>query len=132
MRIIHEPTLDRFRGRGICELCGKPCWRRVPHHVQTRGVNRLDISCNLISVGDDFTCRCHSQAQRYIIPRVVVLDAIAVREGVHRDDIECTLRFLNKLDKDISAERLEEEACNIAVESVRLLIQKTLKECGKS
>lgn len=50
MIVISEKTLDVFRKEGDCELCGRYCARRHPHHLLTRGHgggSRLDIRANL-------------------------------------------------------------------------------------
>lgn len=104
MVIIDEALLARFREAGRCELCGKTCDEREPHHVFGRGFGggtRLDIALNLLAVGSSkrFECRCHHLAQALSIPRRAQLCVIALREKTTPEFIENEIHRLRRAPK---------------------------------
>jgi hypothetical protein len=93
MIIIDEDLLDEFRAPGPCEWCGKPCLRREPHHIFARGMGgggRLDIRCNLVSLGSTilWECTCHQAAHAGAILRLQLLLVVGQRECCLVSDIE--------------------------------------------
>lgn len=131
MIIKKESLLQSLRSAGPCGICGKPCLVRDVHHLQSRGAGggyRLDIACNLVSVGPCFVCPCHGRAQRYDIPREIVLELIAKREGTTADAIERCLAWLNRADDAWSSSRLEDEIDRIPIGEVQELVRLTLRE----
>src|ERR1700722_16465576 len=61
MMILDNACLEEFRSAGPCEFCRKPCRRRQPHHLRSRGhgAYQIDAPWNLASLGQDFACGCH-------------------------------------------------------------------------
>ena len=58
MRRRDESVLDWARGRGTCELCGRPA-KTEPLHVKTRGSGGPDAMANVVA-----GCRpCHNRTQ---------------------------------------------------------------------
>ena len=93
MIIINEDLLDQFRAAGPCEWCGKPCQRREPHHIFSRGLGgggRLDIPCNLVALGSSllWECACHQAAHAGSISRLQLLLVVGHRECCLASDIE--------------------------------------------
>lgn len=77
MLIRDESVLDRYRGPGRCELCGRQTAEREPHHVHTKGAGQVDAPWNLIAL-DRW---CHSIIGSRPIRREVLLAYVAHREG---------------------------------------------------
>ncbi len=102
MKIIDEPTLDCFRGPGVCELCLKRVKNRDPHHIHTRGAGRLDIRINLIALCTAFSGgdNCHQRAHDGHVPRDRLLAIVAKREGWKVEDIINTIWELRRAPKD--------------------------------
>lgn len=122
MTVIDEPLLDEFRAPGPCDLCGKQCDRREPHHVVTTGSNggRLDVRENIVGVGKsedgnlrrrDFQmpCRCHDGAQSFDIPLRCVHACIADREGRTIEEIARFLTRLRRSPKGADVEAIRRE-----------------------
>lgn len=85
MRIVCEQTLDRFRGPGLCEHCRKQVAYREPHHLLARGHNagrRLDVSLNLMALGDWQSCACHAKFHDGNLPRCDLIACLSQREGL--------------------------------------------------
>lgn len=83
MKIIDEDLLAEFRTPGKCDLCGKRCRTREPHHVYGRGMGgggRMDIPINLLGLGGPFECGCHRAYHDGKIGREDMLSAVAKRE----------------------------------------------------
>jgi hypothetical protein len=92
IKIIDEDLLDTFRVPGTCEICGKWCRQREPHHIYGRGFgggSRLDIRYNLLSLGHSqtFQCQCHHDIHAGKISREKLLRIVANREGCQPSDI---------------------------------------------
>ena len=136
MKIVDEKMLDLFRGEGRCELCGKTCKVREPHHVLARGMGggrRLDIRLNLIALGStrNYECQCHSNvdSERGLCRS---LAAIAKRENVPVNDISDVWFFILRLDKDATPEQITAKLCVWDVDpSTREMARKALQEAGK-
>jgi hypothetical protein len=99
--IIENPKLlAEYRTPGRCEICGEHFSRRVPHHVRAKGRGfTADIRINLISVGPEFGCVCHEDAQRYRLSRCDVEAIVAVREGTMQHHIRAVMDLLERMDK---------------------------------
>lgn len=99
MRIIHEPTLDRFRQPRTCEYCFKACSSPDPHHLSAKGMGgggRIDLACNLISL-----CReCHTSLHDGNIDRAELLNVVARREKTTIDAIRTVIYLVRRLPKD--------------------------------
>lgn len=104
MKIVDQKYLDSRKGPGPCDVCGKHCRGRVPHHVMHRGrgsANRLDIPINILWVGAVFECTCHDDCDRYRISRTRQLEIVAAREKWESADaVETELFRLIRADKD--------------------------------
>jgi hypothetical protein len=91
--IIHdEHLLEKFRRTLRCEWCGRRGYVN-PHHLWARGAgggSRLDIRINLMAM-----CHvCHREVHDGKIKRQDLLATVAIREGLHQDDIS---REINRL-----------------------------------
>lgn len=83
MRVVNEDVLNRFRGRGPCGYCRRPCRQLQPHHVMARGIgsaSRLDLPLNLIPLCAFPEGNCHETAHLGRIPRHDLFAIIAARE----------------------------------------------------
>lgn len=84
MRIADEEVLNLFRTPGPCELCGRWCQRRQPHHTfqccGIGGASRLDIAINLAALGGILDCDCHGSVQGIKKHNDRVKELIADRE----------------------------------------------------
>lgn len=103
MIIRDEKLLDFFRGAGACELCGKGCMRREPHHVIAKGMGggrRLDIRINIVAVGSSpgMECQCHNNVDT-ASEKSRCLRIIAERERTTVEAIEAATAFILDLDK---------------------------------
>ncbi len=87
MTIEDDNLLAEFRSAGCCEICGKFCKARDPHHWCQTGLgggSRLDIRENLLAV-----CReCHMGIHAGQIGRVHTLFLLAQREGKKPEEIQ--------------------------------------------
>ena len=134
MKIINESLLKEYRRAGECELCGKSCKKREPHHIVARGMGggrRMDIRCNLMAVGSTRggECHCHSLIEtpnRYLL----CLEKAAARDGCTADQLQSVHTFILRLDKDSSKVRIVEELCKLP-EVPRRIAEKELREAGK-
>jgi len=84
--IIDEQLLSLLRLPGDCEVCGKWCRIREPHHVFGRGANswkRIDLPMFLLSVGSTphFECPCHSRITNGAIGLAQQLILLSNRDG---------------------------------------------------
>ena len=105
MKIVDEKTLDEFRTPGPCEMCGKSCKVREPHHVSAKGMgggNRLDIRCNLVALGStpNFECECHSRVDN-AAGRERCIEIIAKREGCEPSEVEAVVNWFRSLPKGL-------------------------------
>lgn len=110
MRIKDDAMLDRFRGPGICELCGKFCRHTEPHHVIAKGMGggrQLDIRINLIRVGStpNFECQCHNNVDTKT-GQEACWRVIAARENTTVNAIQDACYMILNLDKDASFDRI--------------------------
>ncbi len=100
MRHVDEKVLASFRGPGKCALCGTWSPQRECHHVFSRGAGRLDVPLNLCSLGGAWSCLCHAQAQRYVITRAKVVEAVAFREGLDAAFVAQRVPWLRRQPKE--------------------------------
>lgn len=99
MKVIDEDELDRHRGPGRCEVCGKPVGNRDAHHVRARGLaggSRVDVPWNLLAA-----CRtCHTRLHYSGKPsRAELLAIVARREGVSVEEIEDEINLILRTPK---------------------------------
>lgn len=117
MKIECEAVLDKFRGIGKCELCGRMCQRREPHHHQRRGHGggyRLDVSIALVSVGAVFHCPCHERIHAGALTSEQVLAVIAKREGATVAEVREAIWVLVRLPKRASWQEIEEALAEVS------------------
>lgn len=81
MKVIDLDLLERFRGRA-CEICGA-LGRNHPHHLTSRGVCRLDVKFNLVTL----CWVCHRKAHDGNIPRQQLVELVADRTGITADEL---------------------------------------------
>lgn len=111
---INKKLLKEFSRKTRCEWCGRHCPDGCDaHHLwkrQMSGGSRLDVRIGLISV-----CRgwyrgqwvsCHEECDRGAISRIDLLAIVAVRENTRSDCIDSVMRFLLRLDKHASTDRM--------------------------
>lgn len=82
-----EAVLSKYRGSGNCEVCGKYCRNRAPHHVITKGAGGHNVDVNLVALGLSpiFDCQCHVKIHDTGRPsRMDLIDLVAQREGLER------------------------------------------------
>ena len=111
MKIIQPKLLAAYRLPGPCEYCRKPCKRREPAHLLSRGAGGSDLDCNLVALGSTlhWACPCHTNSHAGKSPTTAeLLAVVAARERVAADTIMDVLYFVRRLDKGLSAERIEE------------------------
>jgi len=126
MKIISEPTLDRFRACRQCELCKDRVRGCDPNHTYSRRW-RLDIACALSAL-----CRlCHTKYHANADVKAEVKRIIAAREGTTVDaiwDVVCVLRRLPTLP---SPERIAAEsyALDLAGEILLRQVRRDHPEC---
>jgi|SRR5579862_4433673 len=88
MKIVDEALLESFRKRGRCDVCGRLCDRREPHHLLGKGAGgggRMDVRENLLSLGatQPFPrCPCHDLCQSRKIALKEQCAIVARREGL--------------------------------------------------
>ena len=134
MRIKCEKTLDRYRRRGLCELCRVPCSWLEPHHVWTRGAGGSDIDINLVALGQVFTseCNCHRKFHDGNERREAFIEIISRREKVIPRVIKDTIDFIrNHLGKNPSSEQIWAAIESLDDAQVRTLARKVLTQAGK-
>jgi hypothetical protein len=139
--IISSPKmLKKCRGPGPCSWCGKPCRRREAAHVIAcghGGGRRLDVSCNLVSLGLGFwasrgECTCHQDHHSGDRPlRCDLLDLVAARENILQGDVEAVLYLILRLDGKASRDRIEAAAEELGNDAQRGLYLRTLKEAER-
>lgn len=101
----NQSLLGTFRTAGPCEVCGKWCRVREPHHLACRGTgggSTLDIRINLIAVGATrfWCCPCHNLIGSGHITKEAVLEIVARREGLEPQTIVDRIHLLQRMDKD--------------------------------
>jgi hypothetical protein len=134
LRIVDNNMLKRFRGPGLCELCGKPCSAREPHHVIAKGMGggrQLDIRINLVAVGSTpgFECECHSRADAKA-EQARCRQIIARREKTTVEAIEEACDLILRLDKHASRFTIDNEVAQLS-EAAHWLAVEALEEAGK-
>ena len=83
MRIVNEQRLDTYRAATRCEYCKRALRGKAePHHILTRAVCRLDVSPNIIALGNSFECGCHARIHNAEIARCDFLAVVSQREGL--------------------------------------------------
>lgn len=100
MNVIAPDLLKSFHTPGVCELCGRVCRAREPHHVLGRGMGRgrrIDHPWNLLCVGTVWECSCHSRAQGYKISQSAQWAIIDKREGLMPGTAEREIRRIRAL-----------------------------------
>lgn len=130
MNIQDDAMLDRFRGPGLCELCGVASEAREGHHEPPCGQgNRLDIAICLVAVSKTGTWRCHCHAKRHNgeITSGAVLAAIAHREKATVPDLQEAVWILRRLDKVPTDLSLRNELAG-ASPQVKQLVLRSLAE----
>ena len=102
MIIENKPFLKECHSPGSCEMCGKACREREPHHaVITRGASGSDTWINIVLLGhtQSHQCQCHFRVDCKE-GRDECLRIIAKRHKCSVDDIEAANVFIkNRLDK---------------------------------
>lgn len=136
MLIENENLLDEFRKPGHCELCGKLCGVREPHHVRTKGAcgGSLDVRINILTVGSStfakhYYCPCHRLAQEYKIPVGQVLAVIADREHCKVEEITEVMDLFVRLIRPTELQLLESLA-DLSDGGLRLAVRE-LREAGR-
>lgn len=131
MKIINEALLTEFHSPGPCDICGKFCHEREPHHFRRRGFgggSRLDISINLLALGSTprWECQCHTRIHAGELTACDELNAIAKREKAEPDDIARALYFIERLDKGFSP-WLVTELISREPDAVAALVRRSLE-----
>lgn len=132
-----KALLRSIRERGRCEFCGRAC-ACDPHHITKRGMGgggRLDISINLIGLCRGFDHRgvyvsCHEDAERGVLARCDLLAVVAAREKTRQDCIDSVIRFLMRLDKHASVDRMMDGVRKMRPGAGELALR-VLREMGK-
>lgn len=102
MRIVDKHALARFAGPGCCELCGRWCEQRDPHHWRIKrghgGGCRMDHPWNLVAVCRGWTqtgwVSCHDDAQARRIHPATIAAIVSRRENVLQDTLEAGILAL--------------------------------------
>lgn len=139
MKIENPDLLSEYHDPGSCQMCGKACKEREPHHgVITRGAGGSDISINLIRIGhtQSWQCPCHSKVDSKE-GRDECIRIIAKRERCTSQEIIDANNFIRyRLDKDWSEQRLRDSITQgltggvLTVVAARLVIRELI-EAGK-
>lgn len=91
MRVVSEKTLDVFRAKRRCELCGLPIYDRAePHHLYPKGMasgSRMDIPENLMSLHHN----CHVSVESGNVRKEVLWLIVALREGKTVDEVKAVV-----------------------------------------
>lgn len=119
MRIDDNKFLDRYRKPGLCELCGKPCWKREPHHVIAKGMGggrQLDCRFNIISLGSSpaFQCQCHDRIDR-AGGRERCWSVIAIREQTSPEIIKEVCFWILNLDHHASRAKIFDRMMDLSL-----------------
>ncbi len=129
MKIDNKKLREEIGAKRVCEYCRKSCLTPPDvHHLFSRGAGWVDVRCNLIAI-----CRtCHQLTHAGKEPQPLHLAiVIAEREKVVVVDIETTVQFIRRLDKDASPEAIEYMIQNELSRRAGLLARKELKEAEK-
>ncbi len=132
MKIKNQKLLDEFRTPGPCEYCGKPCKKREPAHIISRGAGGPDFRCNLVALGStrEFACSCHSDNHAGANPNTHDLFRIASRrEKTFPMAARMVVDLARRLPKDASPETIKFGISELRTES-RKLATKEFKEAG--
>ncbi len=91
-------AIEKVR-KSYCEICGAPAFG-WPHHIKTRGAGGKEDPWNLIQLCGQH----HDEAQQYKIPRRVLVEIVAKREGMTVEEIYSKNNWLvgEKLPHEIS------------------------------
>lgn len=131
MRIINPELLKAFHLPGPCELCGRMCKEREPHHVIAKGMGggrRLDSVYNMVAVGRGHACPCHSTFADSIKGSTASWGAIARRQGCTPDEALAAMWFiLYQLDKDDSPEKIDSKIESSLAVATRAIVIKELE-----
>ena len=102
MRLIDDSVLNRFRGAGLCEWCGRPVSWRDPHHIHSGAAGRVDIPGNIAALCVPFAGgdNCHRQFHDGHILRADLLAVTAAREGCTQADIEHDVYLIRRMPKE--------------------------------
>ena len=90
MIVKDEKTLDIFRNKQVCEMCGRYARKLEPHHLVCRGMaggSRLDIPENLVALCGAFDGDCHNRAHRGDIKKSALWLIVSRREGKSVDEL---------------------------------------------
>lgn len=117
MRIIDESVLDRFRGPGRCDWCGKTVRSRDAAHIFSRGAGQVDHPWNITSLCTVFSGgdNCHAMSHAGHEPtRHDLMACVAAREGILQAHIEAFVWLVRSLPKwsTVNVRALEKEAAN--------------------
>lgn len=129
MIIKNDALLATYRTAGPCEYCHKSCREREPHHVYTRGAGRLDVPCNLLSLGKAFECGCHREVHDGKIARAAFLSVVARRERVTVEVIERVVYCLRFLTRSPAGWQIR-EAVGQLCEASRRVVEGVLRQQG--
>ena len=132
MRVISESTLQRFREATHCGYCRQRLrLRSEPHHVFTRGLVRLDVSLNLLSLGSAMDCGCHTAFHNGCLPRSDLVAMISQREELlfSEDELRNLVYLFARAPKDATAGWFAGQTLDWTA-GERLLVARTLKEVG--
>ena len=114
MKIRNKLLLDRFKGPGLCEVCGKLCRNREPMHLISRGAGGPDIAMNLLAAGSTplWECTCHSANHQKTDGRIVtkeqLVEIVAKREQVRPEDVLTIINWFMLLPKGLTRAQIEE------------------------
>ncbi len=123
MKIKSQKVLDSFDSQGLCEGCGIPCSSRERHHIFGRGAGGPDFRCNIIMLGDAFTCHCHLKFHNSgrEEDREIFLIHVARRDVTTPKAIREVVNMVrNKLPGKQSRLAIEREIEKLSVEGMRL------------
>lgn len=117
--------LQRFRGPGWCQVCGKYCQFRDACHVFGKGAGRVDAPWNLYSAGSyvQFNCTCHRdqhhEGREKWEPRL--LEIVAKREKTVPEAIFPAVAFFRRLPKRPTQDWLDYHLEQLGAESLKLV-----------
>jgi hypothetical protein len=109
MKLVDDNALKPFRTPGRCEICGRLCKKREPHHIYPRGSGQVDHPWNCLAVGASKPkpeCFCHADIGNGIWRGQVVgakrvqelcLQIAAAREGINPEAITAEVYRIRNL-----------------------------------